>query len=204
MSVIDKIRENFSQFTFLYPGDIIDLASITKIKQLQKGEHLVRVGDYNYSAVKVLKGLLCHYIIDADGVQKALIFVPEKMNTGSLETALNMKPADENIIALENTLILCTEMRDLNKLASENIRILKLLNQGYKQIISSTAERIKFLIIHTPEERYIHFVNSFPDLEQRVKQKDLASYLGITVTSLSRIRSRISKSLKLKEDLKLP
>ncbi|MGE3825289.1 MAG: hypothetical protein AB7G44_13790, partial [Bacteroidia bacterium] len=84
--MFEKIKEAFSQFTFLSPKDLIELASIIKVKQLEKGEHLVRVGEYNYQAVKVLKGLLCHYVLDQNGIEKALLFVPEKMNSGSLQT----------------------------------------------------------------------------------------------------------------------
>ncbi|MGE3824517.1 MAG: Crp/Fnr family transcriptional regulator, partial [Bacteroidia bacterium] len=172
---------------------LIELASIIKEKQLEKGEHLVRVGEYNYQAVKVLKGLLCHYVLDENGIEKALLFVPEKMNSGSLQTTLYKKPADENIVALENTLILVADARELDRLAADNIRIMKMLNNSYKQVIAEAAERVKFLIAHPPEERYMHFCKTYPDLEQRVKQKDLASYLGVTPTSLSRIRARIVK-----------
>lgn len=189
--MLDRIKEVFAQFTFLTPLDLVELASITKLKQIEKGEHLVRVGEYNYHALKVIKGLLYHYITDENGDEKALLFVPEGMNSGSLQTTMNLKPADENIIALEDTLVISVDIRELDKLAANNMRLLKMLNQSYKQIIIEAAERIKFLIAHSPEERYIQFRETYPHLEQRVRQKDLASYLGVTPTSLSRMRARI-------------
>lgn len=192
--MFEKVKETFREFTFLSPKDLIELASVIKLKQLKRGEHLVRVGEYNYLAVKVLKGLLCHYVRDKNGIEKALLFVPEKMNSGAMQTTLYRKPADENIIALEDTLMISADVRELDKLAATNIRIMKMLNQSYKQVIAEAAERIRFLIAHAPEERYQHFCKTYPHLEQRVKQKDLASYLGITPTSLSRIRARIVKS----------
>jgi CRP-like cAMP-binding protein len=191
--MFEKIKESFSQFTYLSPKDLIDLAAIIKLKQLEKGEHLVRIGDYNYQAVKVLNGLLCHYVMDENGMEKALLFVPEGMNSGSLQTNLYRKPADENIIALENTLMICMDIRELDRLAADNIRIMKMVNQSYKQIIAEAGERIRFLIAHTPEERYLHFSKTYPNLEQRLRQKDLASYLGVTPTSLSRMRARLVK-----------
>jgi CRP-like cAMP-binding protein len=192
--MFEKVKESFSQFTFLTPADLLDLAFIFKLKHVKKGDHLVRAGEYNYQALKVITGLLCHYIIDERGVEKTLLFVPEKMHSGSMQTTMMGKPADENIIALENTLLLSADMRELDRLASSNIRILKMVHHSYKQIIVEAAERVKFLVAHTPEQRYLHFCKTYPHLEQRVKQKDLASYLVITVTSLSRIRARISKS----------
>lgn len=192
--MFEEIKEAFRQFTFLSPKDLAELASVIKLKQLKKGEHLVKVGEYNYNAVKVLKGLLYHYIVDEEGAEKALLFAPEKMNSGAMQTTLMGKPADENIVALEDTLMLCADTRELEKVTDKNIRIQKMVNQLYKQIIAEAAERIRFLVINTPEERYLHFRKTYPNLEQRIKQKDLASYLCITDTSLSRIRSRIAKS----------
>lgn len=189
--MIKKIKEALNQFTFLSPKDFLNLASIIKLKQVQKGEHLVRVGEYNYQAMQVLKGLLCHYILDENGIERALLFVPEKMNSGSMQTLMKGKAADENIVALENTLLISVDIRELEKLAADNPYILKMINQSYKQIIVEAAERIKFLVAHSPEERYIHFCKAYPDLEQRIKQKHLASYLCITQSSLSRIRARI-------------
>ncbi len=192
-TLLERIQESLRDFTFLYPKDLVQLASILRLKRLAKGEHLVREGEYNYSGVRVLKGLLAHYIVDENGAEKILLFVPEKGVSGALQTTMNKKPADENIIALEDSLILTCDMRSLEHLAADNIRILKLLNQSYKDLIVDAAMRIKFLIAHNDEERYNNFTRTYPGLEQRVRQKDLASFLGITVSSLSRIRARIAK-----------
>ena len=63
----------------------------------------------------------------------------------------------------------------------------------YKDTILHNVEHIKFLSLLTPEERYEYFISKYPDLEQRIKQKHLASYLGVTPTFLSRLRARIVK-----------
>ena len=191
--MLEKISEALKEFTFLSPKDMLQLASIAKLQYVNRGEHIVKEGEYNYKAIKVIKGLLAHYVIDSDGVEKTLLFVPENKNSGSLQTTINRKAADENIVALESSLLLTIDIRELEKLASNSINILKLLNQSYKLIITEAASRIKFLIVNSPEERYLHFCETYPNLEQRVKQKDLASFLGITVSSLSRIRARIMK-----------
>jgi CRP-like cAMP-binding protein len=191
--MLEKVKEVLKEFYFLSPKDILQLASIAKLKHMTKGEHLVKVGEYNYQAVKVISGLLSHYVIDKNGYERTLLFVPEKNNSGSLQTTINGKPADENILVLENSILLVMDIRELEKLAINNISILKLINQSYKEIITEAASRIRFLIVNSPEERYTHFCKTYPHLEKRVKQKDLASYLGITVSSLSRIRARISK-----------
>ena len=192
--MFEKITALFNDFTFLTPKDLYQLAYIFKIKHIEKGEHFVKEGEYNYYAFRVMSGLLSHYIVDNNGIERTLLFVPEKRFSGAMQCTINKKPADENIIALENSYLAMCDVRELEKLAADNIRILKMLNQSYKDIISAASTRIKFLIANSPEECYIHFTKTYPNLEQRVKQKDLASFLGITVTSLSRIRARIAKN----------
>lgn len=191
--MIEKVEDTLKEFTFLSPKDLFQLASIIKLKRIAKGEHFLREGDLNFNGVKVITGLLAHYVIDRNGVEKTLLFVPEGRFSGSLQTTINKKPSDENIIALENSLLVTCDIRKLEKLASENIKILKILNHSRGEIILEAAKRIKFLIAHNEEERYLDFTKSYPNLEQRVRQKDLASFLGITVSSLSRIRARIVK-----------
>lgn len=188
--MFEEVKEAFSQFSFLHPNDIVQLASIAKFKKTEKDEYIVRVGDLNYHAIIVLSGLLCHFIIDDEGIEKTLLFVPERMFAGSMQTIMNDKPADENIIALEGSLLLMLDTRAVDNLAANNIRIMKMLNKAYKKIIAQAAERIKFLAVYTPEERYTYFNKIFPGLDKRVKKKQIASYLGVTPSSYSRIKTR--------------
>lgn len=191
--MIDKIKDLFHEHSWLGPGDLVKLAAVIKIKTISKGEHLVREGEYNYYGYRVIKGLLAHYIIDENGQERILLFVPEKRFSGALQPTMNNKPADENIIALENCILVACDTRELERLAAENSRIFKLYNQSLKDIILDSALRIKFLLANSPEEAYRHFTRVYPNLEHRIKQKDLASFLGVTVSSLSRMRARIAK-----------
>lgn len=195
--MFESIREVFGQGFSLNSKDLMALTAITKWKEIKRGEHIIRVGDLNYHAIVVLRGLLSHYIVDEEGVEKTLFFVPEKIGTGAMQTLTNNLPADENIIALEDSYLLMFDLRELEKLAENNISILKVLNQQYKKIIAKISEHIRFLTVLSPEERYFSFCQTYPNLEQRIKQKYLASYLGITPTSLSRLRARAAKDKKL-------
>ena len=192
--MLDNIKEAFSQFPFLNPKDLLLIASSVKIKTIKKDEYLIKEGELNYQVVMVLKGLFRHYIIDKNGLDKTILFVPEKKMTGSSATYLHHHPSTENVVALEDSLVLMMDNRVFDKIAANNIRLLKMQNQALKQIISSNVDNIAFLTVYTPEERYAYFSKTYPDLEQRIKQKHLSSYLGITATSLSRIRARMLKS----------
>jgi len=189
--MLEKVKEAFDRFTFLTPNDLIQLALIVKVCSVKKDAHLVKVGDLNYNVMVVINGLVRHYVIDEQGNEKTLLFVSNKNPTTSMDTIFHNKPAVENIMALENSLLIKFDFRAFEKLASGNIRLLKILNTVLKETITSDVEYIRFLNLLTPEERYIYFRKKYPDIVQRVKQKHLASYLGITTTSLSRLRARV-------------
>jgi CRP-like cAMP-binding protein len=191
--MFEKVKEAFSRFTFLSPKDLFQLASIAKFGTLIKDEHLIKEGELNYIAVIVLKGLLRHYVIDKNGEEKTLRFVPEKRQAAMIDTVFHNKPASENIMALEDSVLLKFDIRQFDLLVKNNFRLLKLLNQSYKEIIIENVEQIKFLTVLSPEQRYQYFCKIYPNLEQRIKQKHLASFLGVTPTSLSRMRTRITK-----------
>ena len=188
--MIAKLKDIFNQHTILSPADLYRIASISKLKRIKKGQHLVVSGELNYQVLLVNSGLLRHYVIDKNGEEKTLLFVQEKGTTGSIETIMKDQPAFENIVALENSLVIAFDNRKAEKFALESKGLLKLQNKNLKIALSEAVERLRRHIIHTPEERYLLFCKNHPKLEQRVKQKHLASYLGITPTSLSRIRSR--------------
>jgi CRP-like cAMP-binding protein len=189
--MFDKIREAFSQFTFLNPKDVLKIATIARIRTVAKDVHLIQQGDRNYNVMVVLKGLLRQYTIDKNGVDRTLRFVPEKFPTASMDTIFLNKAAAENIVAMENSLLMYIDFQSFEKLAVENIRISKVLTRELKTLVASNVMQIRFLSMLTPEERYIAFCNEYPHLEQRIKQKYLASYIGVTPTSLSRMKARL-------------
>ncbi len=189
--MFEQIKEVFSRFTVLSPKDLLQLASIAKVKTVKKDEHLALIGDLNYNVSIVVKGLFRHYVIDERGTERTLLFVPEKKATTIIDTIFHNKPSTENIVAMENSITVRFDYRQFEKLAANNIRLLKVQNQALKEIITANVEHIKLLNLLTPEERYAYFCKAFPDLEQRIKQKHFASFLGITPTSLSRIKGRL-------------
>ena len=135
-----------------------------------------------------------NYIINDNGDEHTMLFVPERKNVASYQTVLRNKPSMENILALEDSLIIFSDSRKLDELARKRPLILLYQNKVMKELLAFTVDQVWFHSVLTPEERYFKFCEEFPKLEQRVTQKDLASYLGITATSLSRLRARIAKS----------
>lgn len=94
-------------------------------------------------------------------------------------------PCDLYIDAIEDSKITVTE-KDFTKLTSDRKSLIKRINVLQKRVI--------MLMSSSAVERYQHFVETYPDIIQRVPQRMIASYLGITPEALSRLRKEISKN----------
>lgn len=191
IEIQEKLKSLFSGSNILLPIDLIKIASKSRIKRLKKGELFVQGGELNYQCCTVLKGLLRHYIMLENGDEKNIRFVAEKGHSGSPDTLIHHEVSGEFIEALEDTTLLVIDYRHIEEMGRKNDRIMRQLNQVYREIISENVKYIKFLNCYSPEKRYRMFLKEHPNLERRIKQKHLASYLGITPTSLSRLKARI-------------
>lgn len=183
------ISEVLEGSAILLPVDLARIASKARFKRLKKGELFIRAGERSYQTCIVIKGLLRHYMPEENGEEKTIRFVTEKMHSGVPDTLFNNEISTETVEALENTLMLCFDHRQMLELSSDNKRLLKLQNQIYRNIISENVKYVKLLNCNNAEKRYQLFCHDYPKLEQRIKQKHLASYLGITPVRLSQIRA---------------
>jgi len=154
-----------------------------KTINVTKGQILQRSGELNTKVFTVESGLLRSYSIDNKGKEHIYMFAPENwIITDNCEGDI---PCDLYIDAIEDSKITVTE-KDFTKLTSDRISLIKRINVLQKRVI--------MLMSSSAVERYQHFVETYPDIIQRVPQRMIASYLGITPEALSRLRKEISKN----------
>lgn len=185
-------KEAFNRFKFLKLQDFVSLFKICSFKSFKKGEIIAKEGVYCEHAYLVLKGIVRTYVLTSEGEERTVKFAKEKDFTSCGQSFLNGQPSTEYLEALEDCKAIAINTKKLNELALENIRILRLSHEGIKEAFNETIKRVEFFTILTPEERYKSLMDENPDLIQRVPQKYLASYLGVTTVSLSRIRTRLT------------
>ncbi len=160
-------------------------------KTVKKGTILQREGDTQLKSFAVTKGLLRSYIIDAKGKEHIFMFAPEDWIVGDLYGKALKQPTRLFIDALEDSEILeiNPEVEITNELA------LKGLEKAIRRA-AMLQNRVLMLMSATAWERYQYFIEIYPDLYNRVPQKMIASYLGITPQALSRIRGEWARSKK--------
>lgn len=145
---------------------------------IKKGYILQHKEDLNSKAYEVKSGLLRSYSIDDKGKVHIFMFGPEGWIVS--DYAMANEPCDLFIDALEDSVVL-----QIDKNMSANPDMLKLVKR-----IRVLQKRIVMLMSASAIERYDHFLQTYPSIVQRVPQKMIASYLGITPEALSAAKKK--------------
>ncbi|KGO84167.1 cyclic nucleotide-binding protein [Flavobacterium beibuense F44-8] len=178
------LKEN----TNLTPDDIHHISSKAVGKTLRRNELLLQSGNVCKQKVFIAKGLLRTYSIDANGNEHILQFAPEHSWTLDVESYDKEIPAETNMGAVEPTEVLLWHKDDFNNLLSEVPELNKLSQQIISRNIYYSRQRMLTTLSATPEEKYDDFIQRFPKLLTRLPLRMIASYLGISIKTLTRIR----------------
>lgn len=138
----------------------------------------------------LLKGCIRKYYIK-DGEQITIYLLTEYNFVGAFDSFVTGTKSKETIECLEPCEVLILKRADLDRLYKE----IPLMNEFVRKILEQTLIQFQLaltsFILDNPEERYTKLLAQNPEILQRVPQHMLATYLGITATSLSRIKKRI-------------
>ena len=163
-----------------------------QIKTFQKNEILLSQGDICSRTYFVVDGLLRSYSIDAKGKAHIIQFAPELWWISERNGLLLNEPSDFYIDAVEQTTAIMIP-KDYFTLAIPHLpKLQELNNTMLNNSIRFMQKRINMLLSATAEERYLDFIRLYPNLTLRVPQWMIASYLGITPESLSRVRKDLA------------
>jgi len=176
------------------PDDIIEKARSTiQVKQVAKGEILLRENEKATRSFYVRKGLLRSYIIDNKGKEHIFSFAPEDWIVSDIASQMQNTPSRLFIDALEDSEIEVFDRSVFEELGVVSANGSSAGVQRLLRRISVLQDRIIMLISAPAIERYQEFENTYPDIIQRVTQKMIASYLGITPEALSKIRGEYAR-----------
>jgi CRP-like cAMP-binding protein len=161
-------------------------------KKLRKKQYLLQEGDVCKFISFVEKGALRSYSIDDKGVEKIIQFALEGWTISDLYSFLTAEPATYNIDALEDS-----ELLLISKSAHEELLQKMPKYESWMRIQITNAyiamqRRLTSIISLSLEERYAAFTAAYPNIVQRVPQHMIASYMGLTPETLSRVRKKMT------------
>lgn len=163
-------------------------------RTVKKGEYLLRADEICKYTFYVEKGLLRMYSVDKNGKEHIIQFAPENWLISDRSSLHFNEKSTYYIDAVEDAEILFLSADFFNNLLSEFPNSVEKNNLLLQKHVKSLQDRINSLLGETAEERYLKFLKMYPDLMLRVPQWMIASYLGITPESLSRVRKKLAKN----------
>jgi CRP-like cAMP-binding protein len=188
--MFDLILKNVSRHITLTPEEAQYFTSILQKRSLRKRQYLLQAGDISRYECFVNKGCLRTYHVDDKGQEHIVQFAFEEWWTGEMYSFLTGQPSSYNIDALEDSELLLIEQSQWEQLFIEIPKFERLFRMLLQNAFISMQRRITDNMSLTAEERYIKFSKQYPQFEQRLPLRQIASYLGITPESLSRIRAK--------------
>lgn len=190
IEVFKKYLEEKGKYT---PEELETVVAAAVIKKVRKRQYLSQEGDVAKNHAFVTKGCLRTYTVDDKGIEHILNFAIENWWIGDRESILTGQPSMYNIDAIEDSEVALISREKFDQLCTEVPAFNNMINAILQKSFLVAQTRIHTFISMSAEEKYLAFLEKFPHLTLRVPQSMIASYLGITAETLSRIRKQIVK-----------
>lgn len=163
------------------------------IKKLRRRQYLLQQGDVWQKNAFVAKGVLRTYRVDEKGTEHIMQFSIENWWAGDRQSYHSGLPSAFNIEALEDAEIVLIPKADFDRLQIEIPKFGEFTRALLERSFIASQNRIHASISYSAEEKYADFTKTYPDITNRIPQHMIASYLGISPETLSRIRNQIAK-----------
>lgn len=168
-----------------------DLAALFSARSVEADERLVTAGERTDRFYFVTEGLLRFYYLDRDGREHNKSFVEAGGFAGTLSAQAADLPSPFDVQALQSGRVLLAHWQDLEARYDRHPSLERLVRRLAEWLLARKVQRERDFLELNAAERYQAFVRTHPSLEGRLANYHIASYLGVTDVSLSRIRRKL-------------
>lgn len=188
---IDTLQKLLFDLAGVMPGDTEPLFAMTNRVSLDAGETFIRMGDVSRKLAFIEKGIIRSYTVKDNGDEATLFIRYEGQFIASHDTIIHRQPSGFTYRALEPVILLQIDYDVLEDVLKDHPEYEPLRNFFLMRMLAESLKMMESFVCKSPEERYRELVAERFDLVNRVPDKYIASMLGITPVSLSRIRKRM-------------
>lgn len=190
MPKLDLAFSNFERLIQLTEDEKGIFSSLVECIDYKRREYILQEGQVCKYEYFVLKGCLRSFYINEDTTEHTTMFAPEGWWSGNLKSFVRNTSSDFYLEAIEPSTVLRLSKLNLEKLYQKVPKFERYFRILLQNRLLATQDRINHHLSFSATERYDKFLREYPKLVQRVPQKYIASYLGITPTYLSRLRKK--------------
>lgn len=162
-------------------------------KKIRRKQYLLQEGNICRHLAFVEKGLLRSYNVDEKGIEHMIHFAWEGWWMADMLSFLSIEPSTYHIDAIEDAELLLISRNDFEEMLLKVPVMERYFRILFQNNIISKERRLISSISNTAEEKFIHLSATNPELIKRIPQQLVASYLGITPETLSRIKKKLAK-----------
>ena len=181
-----------SKFTTFNEEEQLEIVKDILIEEYKKGTMLLRQGDVPTKCYFVLQGCVRQYSIGETGKEVTSNFYTEEQAIANFNHHKQDKASSYSLVCIEDCTLVVGNLDAEKDMYSKYIQLETMTRKMIEEKLGDMQDELASFIASTPEERYKSLLRKRPHLVNRVSQHQLASYLGITPESLSRIKKRIN------------
>jgi CRP-like cAMP-binding protein len=189
----ELLRNNIAKHLSLPEAELQQFYDLFEHKDFKRKSYFLSEGQICGYEGFVLKGLFRVFHLDSNGVEQILYFAPEDWWIADIDSFYNQKPSDLFIEALEDSEVLLISQKN-KYLAYERFpAIEKLFRIMTQKTHVALQRRMIDNLSKNADQRYLDFIDKYPNLFNRLSNKQIAAYLGISHEFLSKIRNKLGK-----------
>jgi len=194
--MLETLIRNLNKYVTLSEEDTRAIEALFTHRKFRKKQYILQEGDICRNETFIVKGLTRTYHVDESGQEHILQFGLDDWWVGDMYSFLTETTSKSNVECLEETEVFQITKPNLEKLYTKVPKMERHFRIVIQNAFIASTNRISASLAKTALERYLEFIDKYPQIEQRVANHHIASYLGITPQSLSRLRSQAASQSK--------